>query len=243
MAKVLATAGPPPAVSADDAAGAGSRTGDDDDADDLEEVLDDFYSDALRGRLMATKTRRSRHCRRTGWTISPWRARKVGSVSSRPRPHQPEPPDPGRSWNRWSEEAFEDYNRQRREWHANLGPIKTPQLAELRKTSTTSSTANAQDGDKAKGRAPSTPSPGLGKTTAVLDFARSITAEIKERGTITSGVTSAGRCAGGVDRQHRHGGVQPAMLAFFAHPGCPAATPPTSPTAPWTVSWLAKRGC
>jgi hypothetical protein len=28
-----------------------------------------------------------------------------------------------------SEEAFDDYNRQRREWHANLGPIKTPQLA------------------------------------------------------------------------------------------------------------------
>jgi hypothetical protein len=28
-----------------------------------------------------------------------------------------------------SEEAFDEYNRQRREWHANLGPIKTPQLA------------------------------------------------------------------------------------------------------------------
>ena len=30
-----------------------------------------------------------------------------------------------------SEEAVEDYNRRRREWHANLGPIKTPQLAAL----------------------------------------------------------------------------------------------------------------
>ena len=28
-------------------------------------------------------------------------------------------------------EAFDDYNRQRREWHANLGSIKTPQLAAL----------------------------------------------------------------------------------------------------------------
>ena len=28
--------------------------------------------------------------------------------------------------------AFDDYNRQRREWHANLGSIKTP-LAALRK--------------------------------------------------------------------------------------------------------------
>jgi hypothetical protein len=29
--------------------------------------------------------------------------------------------------------AFDDYNRQRREWHANLGSIKTPQLAGLLK--------------------------------------------------------------------------------------------------------------
>ncbi|HTX53392.1 MAG TPA: hypothetical protein VMD08_08275 [Candidatus Baltobacteraceae bacterium] len=31
-----------------------------------------------------------------------------------------------------SEEVFDSYNCQRREWHANLGPIKTPQLAALR---------------------------------------------------------------------------------------------------------------
>jgi hypothetical protein len=30
------------------------------------------------------------------------------------------------------EEAFDDYNRQRRGWHANLGAIKTAQLAALR---------------------------------------------------------------------------------------------------------------
>ncbi|MBU3750508.1 MAG: transposase, partial [Mycobacterium sp.] len=48
VAKVLATAGPPPAAGSDDAAGEPDpETGDDDDADDLEEVLDDFYSDAL----------------------------------------------------------------------------------------------------------------------------------------------------------------------------------------------------
>jgi hypothetical protein len=29
-------------------------------------------------------------------------------------------------------EAFDDYNRQRREWYANLGSIKTPELAALR---------------------------------------------------------------------------------------------------------------
>jgi len=29
------------------------------------------------------------------------------------------------------EEAYDEDNRQRREWHADLGPIKTPQLAAL----------------------------------------------------------------------------------------------------------------
>ena len=36
-----------------------------------------------------------------------------------------------REFKRLSEEAFDDYNRQRREWHANLGPISTPQLTAL----------------------------------------------------------------------------------------------------------------
>src|SRR4051812_40857869 len=29
------------------------------------------------------------------------------------------------------EEAYDGYNRQRRRWHTDLGPIKTPQLAAL----------------------------------------------------------------------------------------------------------------
>jgi hypothetical protein len=29
------------------------------------------------------------------------------------------------------EEAYDEYNRRCREWHADLGPIKTPQLAAL----------------------------------------------------------------------------------------------------------------
>jgi hypothetical protein len=50
-----------------------------------------------------------------------------------------------------SEEAFDHYNRQRREWHANLGPIKTPQLADLHEDLWDIVDSNAQDGDKAKG--------------------------------------------------------------------------------------------
>jgi hypothetical protein len=70
------------------------------------------------------------------------------------------------------EEAFEDYNRRRREWHANLGPIKTPQLAALHEDLWDIVDSNAQDGDKAKGAVAIDAFPGLGKTTSVLAFAR-----------------------------------------------------------------------
>ncbi|MET8680704.1 hypothetical protein ABZW18_24725 [Streptomyces sp. NPDC004647] len=47
--------------------------------------------------------------------------------------------------------ALAEYNRLRREWHANLGPIKTPQLAELHEDLWDIVDSNLQDGDKAKG--------------------------------------------------------------------------------------------
>lgn len=68
-----------------------------------------------------------------------------------------------------SEDAFDAYNRERREWHANLGPIKTPQLANLHEDLWDIVDSNAQDGDKAKGAVAIDAFPGLGKTTAVLD--------------------------------------------------------------------------
>jgi hypothetical protein len=49
-----------------------------------------------------------------------------------------------------SEEAH-DENRQHREWNANLGPIKTPQLPVLLEDSWDIVDSNAQDGDEAKG--------------------------------------------------------------------------------------------
>jgi hypothetical protein len=61
------------------------------------------------------------------------------------------------------EEAVEDYNRRRREWRANLGPIKTPQLAALHEDLWDIVDSNAQDGDKAKGAVAIDAFPGLGK--------------------------------------------------------------------------------
>src|ERR1700716_954266 len=44
-----------------------------------------------------------------------------------------------------------DYERARRVWHANLGPIRTPQLAKLHEDLWDIVDSNAQDGDKTKG--------------------------------------------------------------------------------------------
>lgn len=120
-----------------------------------------------------------------------------------------------------SEEAYDGYNRQRREWHANLGPIKTPQLAALHEDLWDIVDSNAQDGDKAKGAVAIDAFPGLGKTTSVLDFAKKFhRREIKEHGTETSGGHERWPvCRVGLTGNTGMVQFNRAMLAFFAHPG------------------------
>ena len=119
------------------------------------------------------------------------------------------------------ENAYEDYNRQRREWHANLGPIKTPQLAALHEDLWDIVDSNAQDGDKAKGAIAIDAFPGLGKTTSVLAFAKDLhRREIKAEGA----QTSAGHerwpvCRVGLTGNTGMLDFNRAMLSFFAHPG------------------------
>ncbi len=120
-----------------------------------------------------------------------------------------------------SEEAYDQYNRERREWHANLGPIKTPQLAALHDDLWDIVDSNLQDGDKAKGAVAIDAFPGLGKTTSVLDFAKKFhLREINDQGT----ETSAGHerwpvCRLGLTGNTGMVEFNRAMLAFFAHPG------------------------
>jgi hypothetical protein len=64
------------------------------------------------------------------------------------------------------------YDDARAVWHANLGPIRTPQLLELHERLAEIVEANRQDGDKNKPAALVDAYPGLGKTTAVLDYAK-----------------------------------------------------------------------
>lgn len=68
--------------------------------------------------------------------------------------------------------ARRDYDRDRRWWHANLGPIRTPQLSELHEDLWDILESNQHDNHVAKGSIALDAFPGLGKTTAVLAFAR-----------------------------------------------------------------------
>lgn len=115
----------------------------------------------------------------------------------------------------------EEYDRRRRVWHANLGPIKTPQLAALHEDLWDIVDSNAQDGDKAKGAIAIDAFPGLGKTTAVLAFARLFhQREIKAEGTHTPDEHERWPvCRVGLTGNTGMRDFNRALLEFFAHPG------------------------
>ncbi len=124
------------------------------------------------------------------------------------------------------EKARDDYNKRRRIWHANLGPIKTPQLAALHEDLWDIVDSNAQDGDKAKGSIAIDAFPGLGKTTAVLAFAKKFhQREIQAEGTHTShGHERWPVCRVGLTGNTGMRDFNRAMLEFFAHPGTTRGT-------------------
>jgi hypothetical protein len=62
------------------------------------------------------------------------------------------------------------YDHARAVWHANIGPIRTPQMDALFEALDEITGANRQDGDKVKPTAVLDALPGLGKTTAALAF-------------------------------------------------------------------------
>jgi hypothetical protein len=64
------------------------------------------------------------------------------------------------------------YNDRRAVWHANIGPIRTPQLLGVHGDLGEIVESNRQDGDKAKPAALVDAYPGLGKSTAVREYGR-----------------------------------------------------------------------
>ncbi|NKQ57334.1 AAA family ATPase [Amycolatopsis sp. K13G38] len=149
-------------------------------------------------------------------------ARKEGWQCFVNAPARPQPePLTTRELRALGEAALADYNQRRREWHANLGPIKTPQLAALHEDLWDIVDSNAQDGDKAKGAIAIDAFPGLGKTTSVLAFAKRFhLREIAEHGEFTrSGHERWPVCRVGLTGNTGMKDFNRAMLEYFGHPG------------------------
>jgi hypothetical protein len=149
-------------------------------------------------------------------------ARKEGwrSFVEAPARSQPEPLT-SKELHGLGDDALVAYNKQRRVWHANLGPIKTPQLAELHEDLWDIVDSNAQDGDKAKGAIAIDAFPGLGKTTSVLAFAKQFhLREIAEEGKFTEDSNERWPvCRVGLTGNTGMKDFNRAMLEYFAHPG------------------------
>lgn len=126
-----------------------------------------------------------------------------------------------RALNKLGAEARQDYEARRRKWHANIGPIRTPQLGAVHDDLWDIVDSNDQDSDKPKGAVAVDAYPGLGKTTAVLDFAKKYhLRDIAENGETTdSGDERWPVCRVGLAGNTGMVAFNKAMLGFYAHPG------------------------
>jgi hypothetical protein len=89
--------------------------------------------------------------------------------------------------NALSEDAREDYNDRRHDWHANFGIIQTPQLASLHEELDQIVASNRQDGDRIRSAAVIDALPGLGKTTIANLYGRTYDRQQRRRlGAVTA---------------------------------------------------------
>jgi hypothetical protein len=119
------------------------------------------------------------------------------------------------------DDALRQYNKSRRKHHANLGPLQTPQMTALHEDLWDIVDSNDQDGDKVKGGIAVDAFPGLGKTTAVLAFAREFHRRaIKEQGDLTDdGHERWPVCRVGLTSNTSMRDFNRAILEFYGHPG------------------------
>jgi hypothetical protein len=114
-----------------------------------------------------------------------------------------------------------EYNRDRRKWHANLGPLGTPQMKALHEDLWDIFDSNDQDSDKVKGGIALDAFPGLGKTTAVLAFAKKVHRRIiEEEGKYTDeGHERWPVCRVGLTSNTGMRDFNRAILEYYGHPG------------------------
>ncbi|GAA2582056.1 AAA family ATPase [Streptomyces tubercidicus] len=119
------------------------------------------------------------------------------------------------------EAARAEYDRARRKWHANLGPLQTRQMADLHEDLWDIVDSNDQDGDKVKGGIAIDAFPGLGKTTAVLAFAKQFhRREIAEHGRLTDdGHERWPVCRVGLTSNTSMRDFNRGILEYYGHPG------------------------
>lgn len=119
------------------------------------------------------------------------------------------------------EDTRADRARRLRAWHANLGPFGTPQLAELHEDMWDIVDSDVQDGDRVKSAIAVDAFPGLGKTTAVMAFARKYhQREIAEKGRLTpEGNERLPVCRVGLTGNTSMKDFNRSLLEFYGHPG------------------------
>lgn len=122
---------------------------------------------------------------------------------------------------RLSEAAADIYNQRRADWHNNLGPLRTPQLAALHEDLWVIMDSSTQDGNHAKGAVALDGYPGLGKTWAVEAFAKEFhRREVRRHGEFTrAGNERWPVCRIGMRGNTSMKDFNAALCDFYAHPG------------------------
>ena len=148
-------------------------------------------------------------------------ARKEGWLEYVQAPPRTPPDRLGRhALARLGPEARGEYDLARRVWHANIGPLKTPQMAAVHEDLQEIIDSNMHDGDKVKGAAAIDAFPGLGKTTTALTFARQFhRREAGEHGVLTpDGCEHLPVCRVSLSAGTTIKALNQAILRFYAHP-------------------------
>jgi len=122
---------------------------------------------------------------------------------------------------RLSDAAADIYNQRRGDWHNNIGPLRTPQLAALHEDLWDIMDSSTQDGNRAKGAVAIDGYPGLGKTWAAEAFAKEFhKREIRRHGEFTvAGDERWPVCRIGMRGNTSMKDFNAALCDFYAHPG------------------------
>jgi hypothetical protein len=148
-------------------------------------------------------------------------ARKEGWLEYVQAPPRTPPDRLGRhALTRLGPAARSEYDLARRGWHANIGPLKTPQMAAVHEDLWEIIDSNMHDGDKVKGAAAIDAFPGLGKTTTALTFARQFhRREAGGPGSLTpDGNEHLPVCRVSLAAGTTIKALNQAILGFYAHP-------------------------